>query len=115
MEQDVFFEQAVNDCTAGYNVQSISGLRRMSISSQATKVVLMPGTVSLGDRVWIDKNANGIQDEGEVNYAGDVNIRLKTYINDGSPRGTNATVQAGRLSHQRPDARRDSSGRDERL
>ena len=95
VEQDVFFEQAVNDCTAGYNVQSISGLRRMSISSQATKVVLMPGTVSLGDRVWIDKNANGIQDEGEVNYAGDLNIRLKTYINDGSPRGTNATVQAG--------------------
>jgi len=38
---------------------------------------------SLGDRIWLDSNANGIQDEGEENISGvDVNVTLYTEAGD---------------------------------
>ncbi|MCU7813685.1 MAG: carboxypeptidase regulatory-like domain-containing protein [Candidatus Thiodiazotropha sp. (ex Rostrolucina anterorostrata)] len=40
-------------------------------------------TTSLGDRVWEDTNANGIQDDGE-NGIPDVTVRLYTCLSDGS-------------------------------
>lgn len=40
------------------------------LSSADTKVTIMPDKVSLGDRVWVDENANGIQDETETKVPG---------------------------------------------
>ena len=38
-------------------------------------------TASLGDRVWVDSNANGVQDAGEVGKAG-VTVELYTCVGD---------------------------------
>ena len=40
------------------------------LSSADTKVTIMPDKVSLGDRVWVDENANGIQDANEIRVPG---------------------------------------------
>ena len=32
--------------------------------------------VEVGDRIWVDTNANGIQDIGELNYNGEINVTL---------------------------------------
>ena len=41
--------------------------------------------VEVGDRIWVDTNANGIQDGGEVNYNGEINVTL---IDNNDPTNT---------------------------
>jgi hypothetical protein len=50
-----YFEASVNDAAAAVDTYSTAG-------SGPAKVVLMPSSVGAGNRVWIDKNANGVQD-----------------------------------------------------
>ncbi len=51
------------------------------LSSADTKVTITPPSVALGDRVWVDENANGIQDEGETKVpGGNTTFRLVSYM-----------------------------------
>ncbi|WP_159694088.1 SdrD B-like domain-containing protein, partial [Cognatazoarcus halotolerans] len=38
-------------------------------------------TASIGDKVWVDSNANGVQDAGEVGKAG-VTVELYTCVDE---------------------------------
>jgi serine-aspartate repeat-containing protein C/D/E len=55
-------------------VDTISG--QLVRDSDAANYTAPPLTASLGDRVWEDKNANGVQDAGEVGMTG-VTVQLK--------------------------------------
>ena len=78
VEQSAYFNQAVNEGVAGYLANGME----LTAASERAKVVIVPGAVSLGNRVWIDKNANGLQDEDEPSYtAGGVKFNLYTSIN----------------------------------
>ena len=44
--------------------------RQDILSSADTKVTIMPDKVSLGDRVWVDEDADGIQDANEIRVPG---------------------------------------------
>ena len=48
-------------------------------------------TASLGDRVWLDQNANGIQDAGEPGMPG---VTVTLYTSAGIPVGAPATTDA---------------------
>ncbi len=48
---------------------------------------------SLGDRVWIDKNGNGLQDSGEDNVTEDINVTL--YSSDGTEINSTSTGADG--------------------
>lgn len=50
------------------------------------------GCASLGDKVWFDKNANGIQDSGE---SGVPDVTVKLYKSDGTLVGTQTTDPLG--------------------
>ena len=53
------------------------------LSSADTKVTITPPSVALGDRVWVDENANGIQDEGETKVpGGNTTFTLVSYMED---------------------------------
>ena len=53
------------------------------LSSADTKVTITPPSVALGDRVWVDENANGIQDEGETKVpGGTTTFTLVSYMED---------------------------------
>jgi pilin isopeptide linkage protein/uncharacterized repeat protein (TIGR01451 family) len=72
-----YFEASVNDAAAAADGNPVY--------SGPAKVVLMPDTVSAGDRVWIDKNVNGAQDDGEPSYAGGgITVSLLKYFNNDS-------------------------------
>ena len=47
--------------------------------SNNTLVTVMPKPVDLGDTVWIDKNANGIQDDGDDLTPPDVSLTPVSY------------------------------------
>ncbi len=60
------------------------------------------GTASLGDRVWLDFNANGVQDGGEVGINGvtvtllnSANVALATQVTTGNGNYTFANLPAG--------------------
>ncbi len=82
---DYYFEASVND--AGVAVDGA-----LTVYSGPAKVVLMPEPVSIGNRVWIDKNMNGVQDgssiddpahlTGEPSYTGGgITVSLMKYFN----------------------------------
>ena len=51
------------------------------LSSADTKVTITPPSVALGDRVWVDENANGIQDATETKVpGGNTTFRLVSYM-----------------------------------
>ena len=72
-------------------------------SGQSGLVTLTPGQVnndidaglykaaSLGDRVWLDANRNGLQDSGEVGAAG---VKVSLLDAGGNPTGASATTDA---------------------
>ena len=63
-KDEAYYQLAINTAYCTYDFgPSI-------LSSADTKVTIMPDKVSLGDRVWIDENANGIQDETETKVPG---------------------------------------------
>ena len=82
--EDYYFEASVNDAGAAANTYN-------TVVSRPAKVVLMPESVSAGNRVWIDQNGNGIQDgeniddpdgvTGEPSYMGDMKVTLLKYYN----------------------------------
>jgi hypothetical protein len=55
------------------------------------------GTATIGDRVWIDANANGIQDDGEVGMP-DVTVRLYYADDDQEPLAETTTDEDGLYS-----------------
>ena len=62
------------------------------LSSADTKVTITPPSVALGDRVWVDENANGIQDEGETKVpGGNTTFTLVSYM-EGVPVGSATDV-----------------------
>ena len=80
-----FFEASVNDAGA-----AVDGA--IPVYSGPAKVVLMPETVSIGNRVWVDRNANGVQDgssiddpaslTGEPSYTGGgITVSLLKFFN----------------------------------
>ena len=53
------------------------------LSSADTKVTITPPSVALGDRVWVDENANGIQDATETKVpGGNTTFTLVSYMED---------------------------------
>ncbi|NJN16429.1 MAG: DUF11 domain-containing protein [Oscillochloris sp.] len=52
---------------------------------------------ALGDRIWIDDNADGIQDPGETNNPGGIlaGLTVELYRADGTPVGTTTTDAGG--------------------
>ncbi|MEG0491891.1 MAG: SpaA isopeptide-forming pilin-related protein, partial [Clostridia bacterium] len=65
--KDGYFRMAANDTNSSFTVTGASKPR--SINSATVKVTLSPAPVSLGNRVWLDVNGNGLQD-----YASGENI-----------------------------------------
>jgi pilin isopeptide linkage protein len=56
---DYYFELAINRAMISRNGGS-------PVDSPTAKVILLPEPVSLGNRVWLDTNMNGLQDGGEI-------------------------------------------------
>ncbi len=94
-----YFEASVNNATAAVDTYSV-------VTSATAKVVLMPEAVGVGNRVWIDKNANGIQDgdelddpsslTGEPSYTGGgITLSLMRYFNSDSYASTVGSTGLG--------------------
>ncbi len=65
------------------------------LSSADTKVTIMPEKVSLGDRVWVDENANGIQDTNEIKVpGGTTTFTLYPYMEDDPGESRTTTADA---------------------
>ena len=64
-------------------------------SSSVTNVTLMPPMVSIGDKVWIDENYDGVQDEAEKRTAPQVTFTLQPYDGDAALQSTRTTSQNG--------------------
>lgn len=83
LANDAYFRLADNDGKAA--VYEAGTNAYATVSSNRAKVTLMPEPVALGDRVWIDVNGNGLQDEGDLDYTGqDVGMVLRTFVNSDS-------------------------------
>jgi archaellum component FlaF (FlaF/FlaG flagellin family) len=86
-----YYYFAVNDAIFAFDNGPESGTR-----SADTKVTILPNDVRLGDRVWIDENANGIQDSGEDRVPGSaVAFALTTYVDDAPMQTQHTTADAG--------------------
>ena len=65
------------------------------LSSADTKVTIMPEKVSLGDRVWIDENADGFQDANETKApGGTTTFTLYPFMEDDPDTARSATANA---------------------
>ncbi len=65
------------------------------LSSADTKVTITPEAVSLGDRVWIDENADGIQDTNETKVpGGTTTFTLYPYMEDDPQEQMHTTANA---------------------
>ena len=65
------------------------------LSSADTKVTITPDKVSLGDRVWIDENADGIQDTNEDKVpGGTTTFTLYPYMEDDPQEQMHTTANA---------------------
>ncbi len=90
-QQHDYYYFAVNDAIFAFDNGPESGTR-----SADTKVTILPNDVRLGDRVWIDENANGIQDSGEDRVPGSaVAFALTTYVDDAPMQTQHTTADAG--------------------
>jgi uncharacterized repeat protein (TIGR01451 family) len=69
----------------------------VSLSASARNIVLVPGglTGTVGDRIWLDTNANGIFDAGETGIGG-VEVTLKDQF--GTPIQVTTTDSMGRYT-----------------
>lgn len=62
------YKNAVNNFVVDYSyhyIGSKESLKGSLISSNVVSNTIYPNTVSVGGQIWIDKNNNGIRDEGE--------------------------------------------------
>ena len=85
----IYYYMAVNSASFMYNNRPAT-----QNESNNTLVTVMPKPVDLGDTVWIDKNANGIQDDGEGLTPPNVSLTLTTYVEDSATSET-ITVSGG--------------------
>ena len=85
----IYYYMAVNSASFMYDDR-----RPTQNESNNTLVTVMPKPVDLGDTVWIDKNANGIQDDGDDLTPPDVSLTLITYVEDSATSET-ITVSGG--------------------
>jgi uncharacterized repeat protein (TIGR01451 family) len=70
---DPFVDSDVNATTGrSATVEVFAGLNATDLD-----IGLMPGSASIGDRVWIDTNGNGVQDAGEPGLVG-IEVTLQT-------------------------------------
>ena len=88
-QEKYYFYMAVNDA-AMYNGP------RTTIRSAITQVTLTPDPVSLGDTVWIDRNADGLQNDKSAPVP-TVGLTLDTYIdgvfNESNSKPVNGTYE----------------------
>lgn len=94
--QNYYFSLSRNTATAGFN--QINSIIRSTVDSARASVLLNPALVTLGNRVWVDRNANGLQDVGEASEdidqpgtvftqepsltgASGLTVTLRTYVN----------------------------------
>ena len=72
--QNAYYQMAYNDAwctfTEAYGV---------TLQSADTKVTLLPESVSIGDKVWIDVNEDGIQNDEAVSALPSVRFTLRPY------------------------------------
>ncbi len=61
-------------------------------SDPATVTMPFKGDIYVGNRVWMDENGNGVQDDGEANKAG---VTVKLYAEDGTLIATAVTDENG--------------------
>ena len=84
------------------------------LSSADTKVTITPPSVALGDRVWVDENANGIQDATETKVpGGNTTFTLVSYM-EGVPVGSATDVAENGIygfANLTPAAPQDSAAR----
>ncbi len=85
----IYYYMAVNSASFMYDDRLVT-----ANESNNTLVTVMPEPVDLGDTVWIDKNANGIQDDGEDLTPPNVSLTLTTYVEDSATSET-ITVSGG--------------------
>ncbi|NLF27845.1 MAG: hypothetical protein GX592_08090, partial [Clostridiales bacterium] len=100
--QDYFFENAVNTALAGYK----NGPQNGFSASPYAKVILTPETVGVGNRVWIDEDADGLQDgtgidnpagpHAEPSYTGGgIEVRIRRFFNSDTGSQTSDWVEIG--------------------
>ncbi|MBK5256351.1 MAG: DUF11 domain-containing protein [Vicinamibacteria bacterium] len=84
-------KEILNTATTGVNELPIP------LMASATNIVLVPGgiTATVGDRVWLDANANGVFDTGETGISG-VQVTLKDQF--GTPLQITTTDAQGRYT-----------------
>jgi len=70
----------------------IPGLNDVSASDDAVVRVVASGLAALGDRVWVDANANGVQDAGELGLVG-VTVTLRDA--EGTTQASTVTASDG--------------------
>ena len=85
----IYYYMAVNSASFMYDDRPVT-----QNESNNTLVTVVPQPVALGDTVWIDKNANGIQDDGDGLTPPDVSLTLTTYVEDSATSQT-ITVSGG--------------------
>ncbi len=100
--QDYFFENAVNTALTGYKNGVLEGYS----ASPYAKVILTPETVGVGNRVWIDENADGLQDGGNIDsstgphsepsYTGrGIKVRIRRFFNSDTNSQASDWVEIG--------------------
>ena len=101
----IYYYMAVNSASFMYNNRPAT-----QNESNNTLVTVMPEPVDLGDTVWIDKNANGIQDDGEGLTPPNVSLTLTTYVEDSATSETITVSGGGYLFKDRNPATPQNSG-----
>lgn len=85
-----YFLQSNNNATMAYNHNPIT-----CSTSNIVKVTLVPAVTDVGDRVWVDLNGNGLQDDEEPDYLEKgLTMTLRAYEN-GQPLDAAAKAVAG--------------------
>lgn len=74
------FKRAIN--SASVSVPKTSGASgRNLVNSNLAYVSIVPEQkVAVGDRIWLDRNANGIQDSGEPDFKLAGSVQLRTFV-----------------------------------
>ena len=87
------FKRAIN--SASVSTPKTVGTGRVLTHSNLAYVSIIPDQkAAVGDRIWLDKNANGIQDKGEPDFTEAGTVQLRTFV--GSDK--NSTASAGQTT-----------------
>ena len=89
----LYFTTANNNARLTY--KDANDNKHEGVMSGRARVAIVPEKVWLGNRIWVDFNGDGHQDDGEVNYMGDLSLSLKQYYNFHKPTETTISVSDG--------------------